>query len=74
MYHTALYPVAVRNLSDHLPALKVQYPNYEFAITHTWHGLSFVALRTGAGDGPYMLITSDVAELRKLLSGNHARK
>ena len=58
----------MRDLSDHLPALRAEFPGYRFTIAQTWYGVSLVASRAGAGDGPLVVITADVDELRELLT------
>jgi hypothetical protein len=58
----------MRCLSDHLPALRAEFPAYRFDIAQTWYGLGFVASRTGAGDGPLVVVTADVDELRQCLT------
>jgi hypothetical protein len=55
-------------LSDHLPALRAEFARYRFEIAPAWHGMSLVALKTGAGDGPLVVITADVDELRRCLA------
>src|SRR6266568_9411974 len=60
---TRAYTSLVRYLSDHLPALRAEFTRYRFEIVPAWHGLSLVALKTGAGDGPLVVITADVDEL-----------
>ena len=49
-------------------ALRAEFPAYTFAIAQTWYGASLVASRTGAGDGPLVVITADVDELRETLT------
>jgi hypothetical protein len=58
----------VLDLIDQLAGLRAEFPAYTFTITQTWHGVSIVAARTGAGDGPLVVITADVHELRESLS------
>jgi hypothetical protein len=58
----------VRYLSDHLPALRAEFPDYRFTIAHTNYGLGFVASRTGAGDGPLVVISRNVDDLRRCLT------
>ena len=65
---TRAYTCLVRYLSDHLPVLRAEFPAYTFTIAQTWYGVSFVASRTGAGDGPLVVITADVDELRECLA------
>jgi hypothetical protein len=60
----------MRDLSDHLPALRADFPGYLFGVAHTWYGLSIIATRVGAGDGPYLVISSDVRELRRCLAAS----
>jgi hypothetical protein len=58
----------MRYLSDDLPALRAEFAGYRFEIAPAWHGMSLVALRTGAGDGPLVVITADIDELRHCLT------
>lgn len=62
---------ATAALSDHLPALRAEFPAYCFTIAQTWYGQSFVASRTGAGNGPLVVITANVDELRECLTASH---
>ena len=55
------------DLIDQLAGLRAEFPDYTFTITQTWHGVSVVASRTGAGDGTLVVITADVDELRESL-------
>jgi hypothetical protein len=58
--------------SDYLPSLRAEFPGYMFAIQRVHGGLSLVAIRVDDDtDGPLMVITSDVAELRECLTGSH---
>jgi hypothetical protein len=57
----------VRYLSDHLPVLQAEFPDYRFTIAQTRFGMSLVASRAGTGDGPLVVITADVDELRDCL-------
>jgi hypothetical protein len=67
------YHDRVQWLSDHLPALRQDYPNYSFGIARTHCGVGLVAVRTDDGPGPYMVITADVTELRACLAESYAR-
>jgi hypothetical protein len=67
------YRGLVEWLSDHLPALRQDYPDYSFGIARTRDGLGLAAVRTDDGPGPYLVITADVTELRACLAERCAR-
>ena len=63
-------PVSTRGLAALVSHLAAEFPAYEFGTQRTWHGVSLVALRHrgAAGDGVYVVITSDPGEMRRALS------
>ena len=60
------------SLTDQIPALRADFPSYDFSIASTWYGVAIVATRTEPGSGPLVMITADVGELRRCLQPESA--
>ena len=52
-----------------LSELATEFPGYEFSTQRTWEGVSLIAVRQkgSARSGLYVVITSDLAEMRRTL-------
>jgi hypothetical protein len=59
------------NTAEIVPALASDFPDYEFRSVLTWGGLAIMASRRAGVrvQGLYVIITSDMTELRRELSG-----
>lgn len=59
-----------RGLGNLLILLANEFPAYEFGTQRTWNGVSLFAVRRNGADraGTYAVITSDLAEMRQLLT------
>jgi hypothetical protein len=57
-------------LGSLVPGLAAEFPGYEFGTQRTWNGVSLVAVcREGADRaGTYAVITSDIGEMRHVLT------
>ena len=52
-----------------LSELSAEFPGYEFSTQRTWEGVSLIAVRQkgSAQSGLYVVITSDLDEMRRTL-------
>ena len=52
-----------------LSELSAEFPGYEFSTQRTWEGVSLIAIRQkgSARSGLYVVITPDLAEMRRTL-------
>jgi hypothetical protein len=52
-----------------LSELAAEFPGYEFSTQRTWEGVSLIAVRQkgSARSGLYVVITPDLAEMRRTL-------
>ena len=55
-----------------LSELSAEFPGYEFSTQRTWEGVSLIAVRQkgSAQSGLYVVITSDLDEMRRTLLDN----
>jgi len=55
-----------------LSELSAEFPGYEFSTQRTWEGVSLIAVRQkgSARSGLYVVITSDLDEMRRTLLDN----
>jgi hypothetical protein len=55
-----------------LSELAAEFPGYEFSTQRTWEGVSLIAVRQkgSARSGLYVVITSDLDEMRRALLDN----
>ena len=55
-----------------LSELAAEFPGYEFSTQRTWEGVSLIAIRQkgSARSGLYVVITSDLEEMRRTLLDN----
>lgn len=60
----------LRALGNLVLLLTAEFPAYEFSTQRTWNGVSLVAICRDGADrgGTYAVITSDLIEMRHVLS------